>query len=124
MGPRGPPLGQVLHYYVQQLSRKEELLDDPEQRFADLLRLFYFTMEHRRLYGCLRSFLAQPAPLASAGGGRLALLLRSMYCQPRSLKQIARVAIHRALRHQVATLVGKLALPGPLREYLLLDWAP
>lgn len=115
---------QVLHYYVQQLSRKEELLDDPEQRFADLLRLFYFTMEHRQLYGCLRSFLAQPAPLASAGGGRLALLLRSMYCQPRSLKQIARVAIHRALRHQVATLVGKLALPGPLREYLLLDWAP
>ncbi|KAH8021875.1 hypothetical protein HPB51_018724 [Rhipicephalus microplus] len=115
---------QVLHYYIHQLSRKHDLLNDPEQRFADLIRLFYYTMDHRKLYSCLKSFLSQPAMLPPVTAGCITQLLKSMYSQPRSLKQIARVAIHQALRHQVATLVGKLSLPGPLKEYLLLDWTP
>lgn len=115
---------QVLHYYIHQLSRKHDLLNDPEQRFADLIRLFYYTMDHRKLYSCLKSFLSQPVVLPTVTAGCITQLLKSMYSQPRSLKQIARVAIHQALRHQVATLVGKLSLPGPLKEYLLLDWTP
>ncbi|KAL1417098.1 hypothetical protein MTO96_027153 [Rhipicephalus appendiculatus] len=115
---------QVLHYYIHQLSRKHDLLNDPEQRFADLIRLFYYTMDHRKLYSCLKSFLSQPVVLPAVTAGCITQLLKSMYSQPRSLKQIARVAIHQALRHQVATLVGKLSLPGPLKEYLLLDWTP
>uniref|UniRef100_A0A131Y6H5 Alpha-latrotoxin n=2 Tax=Ixodes ricinus TaxID=34613 RepID=A0A131Y6H5_IXORI len=115
---------QVLYYYIQLIIGKEELLNDPEERFASLLWLYYDTMDHRKLYGCLKNFVGQAALLPPARAANLGRVLKAMYSRPRSLKQIARVAIHQALNHQVAMSVGKLALPGPLREYLLLEWTP
>lgn len=115
---------QVLYYYIQLIVGKEELLNDPEERFASLLWLYYNTMDHRKLYSCLKGFLGQAALLPPARAANVGRILKAMYSRPRSLKQIARVAIHQALNHQVAVSVGKLALPGPLREYLLLEWTP
>lgn len=115
---------QVLHHYIQLISNKEELLNDPEERFAGLIRLYYNTMDHRKFYGCVKAFLGQLAMLPTARQAVVNRVLKALYSQPRTLKQIARVAIHKALHHQVATTVGKLSLPGPLREYLLLEWTP
>lgn len=50
---------QVLYYYVQLLIRKEELLIDPDQRFARLLHLYYLAMDHRELHQCLKILYTQ-----------------------------------------------------------------
>lgn len=50
---------QVLYYYVQLLIRKEELLIDPDQRFARLLHLYYLAMDHKELHQCLKILYTQ-----------------------------------------------------------------
>lgn len=113
---------QVLYYYIQLISNKAELVGDSEERFARLVWLYYYTMDHRVLYGCLKGALAHVGmePLHP----RVASVLRALYSQPRTLKQIARVGIYRALGRRVAVTVNKLNLPGPLKEYLLFEWTP
>ncbi|XP_064473025.1 ankyrin-3-like [Ornithodoros turicata] len=113
---------QVLCYFIQLVNTKTELLADREERFARFIRLYYNTMEHRILYGCLKGALANVAmvPLHT----KVARVLRNLYSQPRSLKQIARVGIYKALGRRVAVTVNKLNLPGPLKEYLLFEWTP
>ena len=54
-------------------------------------------------------------PMRSA----LCRLIRQLYTQPRSLKQMCRVTIYNASGRCSALSVNKLPLPGPLKEYLL-----
>lgn len=49
----------VLHHYVVALCRRDELLLDPSQRYARILKLFYFSMDHVPLYTCLRALMSQ-----------------------------------------------------------------
>ncbi|XP_076372462.1 uncharacterized protein LOC143257539 isoform X1 [Tachypleus tridentatus] len=110
---------QVLYYYIQLIIRKEELLADVEQRFSKLLWLYYYSMNHRELYSCLKILHTQTAlvPMRRL----VASQVRQFYTQPRTLKQISRLSIYSALCYKVAPNLSKLPLPGPLREYLL-EW--
>ncbi|XP_023223823.1 ankyrin-3 [Centruroides vittatus] len=112
---------QVLYYYVQLVIRKEELLVDLDQRFARLMWLYYYSMNHRELFTCLKILNTQMAlvPVRQI----VATILRQMYTEPRTLKQIARVKIYSALNYSVAPNINKLMLPGPLKEYLM-EWMP
>lgn len=108
---------QVLYYYVQAILRREELLLDPEQRYARIIMLYYMAMEHRPLYACLKLLYTQAGlvPMRSA----LCRLIRQLYTQPRTLKQMCRVTVYNAVGRCSALSVNKLPLPGPLKEYLL-----
>lgn len=117
------PANQVLYFYVQLVLSKEELLvvDGRHCRFERLIWLYYYAMEHRELYSCLKILHTQTAlvPMRNA----LRSLLHRLYTQPRTLKQITRVAIYTALGRKTAQRVSKLPLPGPLKEYIL-NWDP
>lgn len=108
---------QVLYYYVQLLIRKDELLNDPEQRFAKLLNLYYQAMNHCELNQCLKILYTQTSLVPMRQ--QLAQVLRDLYTQPRTLKQICRVCIYNALGRQSQQRVNKLPLPSMLRDYLL-----
>ena len=101
----------------QVILRREELLRDPEQRYARIIILYYMAMEHRPLYACLKLLYTQAGlvPMRSA----LCRLIRQLYSHPRSLKQMCRVTIYNAVGRCSALSVNKLPLPGPLKEYLL-----
>ncbi|XP_018013146.1 serine/threonine-protein phosphatase 6 regulatory ankyrin repeat subunit C isoform X2 [Hyalella azteca] len=108
---------QVLYYYVQLLVRKEELLKDAEQRFARLLYLYYYSMNHVPLYQCLKILHRQTTLLPMKQP--LANILGELYTKPRSLKQICRVVIYNSLGRRAAPLVPKLPLPPRLKDYII-----
>ncbi|MCL4137445.1 UNVERIFIED_CONTAM: hypothetical protein GTU68_038601, partial [Idotea baltica] len=108
---------QVFYYYVQLLIRKEELLIDPEQRFARLLNLYYMAMDHKTLHQCLKILYTQTSLVPMKK--QLANTLRDFYTRPRSLKQICRVVIYNAVGKKTALNTNKLPLPAPLKDYIL-----
>lgn len=79
--------------------------------------LYYMAMEHRPLYACLKLLYTQAGlvPMRSA----LCRLIRQLYTQPRTLKQMCRVTVYNAVGRCIALSVNKLPLPGPLKDYLL-----
>ncbi|XP_049942100.1 ankyrin-1 isoform X1 [Schistocerca serialis cubense] len=117
-GRRPQRVGWVLQCYVSAVCRKEELLSDPQQRFARIIWLYYFCMDHTTLFSCLRQLHAQAA-LVPPRGAALCHLVRELCGKPRTLKQIARVAVYTALGRRPGTHVNKLPLPVTLREYIL-----
>ena len=102
---------------AQAILRREELLLDPEQRYARIIILYYMAMEHRPLYACLKLLYTQAGlvPMRSA----LCRLIRQLYTHPRTLKQMCRVTIYNAVGRCSALSINKLPLPGPLKEYIL-----
>ncbi|KAG7153480.1 putative SOCS box and ankyrin repeat-containing protein [Homarus americanus] len=102
---------QVLYYYVQLLIRKEELLIDPDQRFARLLHLYYLAMDHKELHQCLKILYTQTSLVP--------MKRPELYTKPRTLKQICRVIIYDSLGRRSAQNVNKLPLPGMLKDYIL-----
>jgi hypothetical protein len=110
---------QVLYYYVIVIGRKEELLLDPQQRFARIVWLYYLSMNHLELFSCLKVLYTQQTGLIPVRGSALCNLVRELYSRPRTLKQICRVAIYVALRRCPGMHVNKLPLPAPLKDYIL-----
>ena len=107
----------VLYQYIQLLMIRDKLwLNDPEQCFSRLIRLYYLSMNHQELYACLRVLYAQtgmtPAmsPLCNA--------IRDLYFKPRTLKQLARVVIYNAISQQPALKSNRLPLPPALQKYV------
>ncbi|KAG8186311.1 hypothetical protein JTE90_007332 [Oedothorax gibbosus] len=111
----------VLCHYIQLIVRKEELLSDSEETFAKLIWLYYYCMNHKELYKCFKIMATQTTLIPT--GSVVAGILRHMRTHPRSLKQMARVAICGTLNNKVAQNVNRLPLPPQLKEYLL-DWKP
>jgi hypothetical protein len=96
-----------------------------------LLYLFYNAMDHKPLHDCLQAArgmtrfhhhpLHHHLTLTSGMDDDDTLLatVHAMAETPRSLKQIARVTVYRALDRQVAAKVEHLPLPRALKDYLL-----
>ncbi len=65
---------------------KDKLMQDPDQCFARIIRLYYLAMNHDELYECLKILYAQTgmAPSASA----LCSVVKEVYHKPRTLKQV------------------------------------
>lgn len=114
------PSNHVLYYYVQLITRRDELLMDADH-FTRLIWLYYLAMEHRQLCSTLR-ILVQQASLVPMKRVLISLV-RQLYTQPRSLKQIARVTIYKSLGYRTAQNLNKLPLPSALKEYIL-NWEP
>lgn len=110
----------ALGYYVQLISRKEEILIDPYQRFARILNLFYMCMDHHELYNSLRLLFAQQSGVVPCKGSQiLCNTIKDLYSKPRTLKQICRVSIYNSLHRKPGVFVNKLPLPNVLKEYLI-----
>jgi len=112
------PKNLVIYQYVQLLMKKDQLwVNDADQHFARILRLYYFAMNHTEVYACLRVLLAQTGmnPTKTA----LFSVIRDLHSKPRTLKQLTRISIYNSIRHKPSILANKLPLPPQLREYLI-----
>ncbi|GFN85706.1 ankyrin repeat and socs box protein [Plakobranchus ocellatus] len=123
---------QPICHYVHEIKDKERLLREPAvQR---VLLLFYSSMSHAELQASLaaaRSSLhLQPSPhtpglpqtslaLLCDGSVDVLTLINAMGENPRSLKELARVAIYVALDRKLAAKVQHLPLPLVVKKYLL-----
>lgn len=110
----------LLFYYIVLITKKEFILNDPDLNFTRIIHLFYATMQHDTLYNCLKSlhnfYVAQ---VPSKKTEQLIAVISSLYRKPRSLKQLARLAIYESLNRKLAQNINKLKLPSLLREYVL-----
>lgn len=110
----------ILFYYIFLITKKEFILNDPDLTFTRIIHLFFLTMQHDPLYNCLKSlhnfYVAQ---VPSKKTEQLISLISSLYRKPRSLKQLARIAIYEAVNRKLAQNINRLNLPGPLKEYVL-----
>lgn len=110
----------VLFHYVMMVAQKPEYMNDPEQRFASLIWLYYLCMSHDKVYCTLGSLLrAQEAGVIPMRATALFTLIKDLHSRPRTLKQMARLTIYQSLGHKPGLTVGKLSLPTSLKDYLL-----
>ncbi|XP_014288730.1 ankyrin-1 [Halyomorpha halys] len=110
----------VLYHYVIMVSQKDDLALDPQQRFSPLIWLYALSMGHKELYATLSALLrAQEAGVIPVRATALCSLLKEMSSRPRTLKQIVRNVIYRAVDRQPGLVVNKLPLPNSLKEYIL-----
>lgn len=110
----------ILYYYIMLISRKENLIMDPEMTFSKIIILFYMVMQHKPLFECLKILHTQQLSLVPGKLTEpLTCIIRDLYRRPRSLKQICRVKIHNCLGRKPGLYLNKLNLPNPLKDYLL-----
>lgn len=109
---------QAMSHYIHEIKELQAIFENGNAE--DMLYLFYKTMDHKVLYDCLAtaSFMARFHPMGATGQNFLSVLNR-MAENPRSLKQIARVSIYKAVGRQLTTSVDQLPLPNALKQYLL-----
>lgn len=114
------PSNHVLYYYIVTICRKEDIVMDPAQNFVSLIMIFYFCMDHHPLFSCLKViFTALHSGIISVKGTALLNVIRELNSTPRTLKQISRVCIYKALRQCPGVHANKLPLPPVLKDYLL-----
>lgn len=110
----------LLFFFVVLITKKDFILNDPELTFTSIIHLYYASMRHDALYNCLKSlhnfYVAQ---VPSRKTEQLIAVISSLYRKPRSLKQLARLAIYEAVNRKLAQNVNKLKLPGLLKDYVL-----
>lgn len=110
----------LYYYYIMLVSRRENLIMDPEQTYKNIIMLFYLVMQHKPLFECLKILYTQQLSLAPAKFSEgLTFIIRDLYKSPRSLKQICRVKIHNCIGRKPGVHINKLNLPIQLRDYLL-----
>ena len=110
----------VLYYYIMLVSRKENLIMDPELSFSKIIMLFYLVMQHKPLFECLKILHTQQLSLVPGKMTEpLTCIIRDLYRRPRSLKQMCRVRIHNCLNRRPGLYINKLNLPNQLKDYLL-----
>ncbi|KAL1131937.1 hypothetical protein AAG570_011548 [Ranatra chinensis] len=110
----------ILYHYVIHVSRRDDIILDPQQRFASLIWLYSLCMGHQELYACLGALLrAQEAGVIPIRATSLYSLLKELNSRPRTLKQLVRNVIHRSVDRKPGLYVNKLPLPTPLKDYLL-----
>lgn len=110
----------ILYYYIMLVSRKENIITDPNMSFSKIIMLFYLVMEHRQLFECLQILYTQQLSLVPGKMTEpLTYIIRHLYKRPRSLKQMCRVRIHNCMGRKPGLFINKLNLPTPLKDYLL-----
>ncbi|KAI0231100.1 hypothetical protein LSAT2_018527 [Lamellibrachia satsuma] len=85
-----------------------------------LLLLFYYSMDHDALFNCLSTakYMARFDPDRSPSSNFIRMI-NNLSSQPRSLKQMTRVAIYKAIDRKLNIRVGELPLPKALQRYLV-----
>lgn len=116
----------VSHYLHEARERQNLASADISGGMCALLELFYNSMDHKVLYSCLHVFQGISRfhlhDLAIAGNNQqddFLSTVQQMAELPRSLKQISRVAVYKALGRRIADKVDKLPIPWAVKQYLL-----
>jgi hypothetical protein len=87
-----------------------------------LLMLFYNAMDHEALYNCLNTakFMSRFDPTSTKMPSHgFIRLINSLGSQPRSLQQMSRVVIYKAMNRQLMSHTQHLPLPRPLQNYII-----
>lgn len=111
----------VLFHYVMMVAQKPEYMNDPEQRFASLIWLYYLTMSHKEVYRTLGALLrAQEAGVIPMRATALFTLIKDLHSRPRTLKQTCRQVMYQAVKNKPGIIIAKMVhLPPSLKDYLL-----
>ncbi|CAH1799291.1 unnamed protein product [Owenia fusiformis] len=109
---------QAVNHYMYDIQDFRSFFDGGHAE--RLLYLFYNVMDHEPLFQCLGTakFMSRFDP-HRAPNGQFMSILQGLSKEPRSLKQIARVSIYKAMGRRLATGVPQLHYPNPLKKYLL-----
>ena len=109
---------QAINHYIHEVKEIQAIFENGHAE--ELLMLFYKSMDHKVLYECLSTacFMTRFHPQGATGQNFLSLLNRMME-QPRSLKQMARVTIYKAVDRKLMASIDQLPLPRALKNYLL-----
>lgn len=120
---------QAVAHYLCQANDRQVVADDNPQDISvgmlGILELFYNSMDHKLLYQSLtagHSFARYHSTHSVFSGSQNDQFLSAVHMlaeSPRSLKQMARVTVYKALNRQLARRVPRLPLPGALKQYLL-----
>ncbi|XP_059176507.1 uncharacterized protein LOC131956109 isoform X2 [Physella acuta] len=121
---------QPLVHFIHEVKDKENLRTN--KSLQNILALFYKTMDHTTLHQCLSStrsaihlqhcrFLNSTGSISTLcdGSTDLLTLVTLMSDNPRSLKELSRVAIYKSLDLKLASRVDQLPLPFVVKKYLL-----
>ncbi len=113
-----PKGSQAVNQYMYEIQDFNQIFEGGYAR--KLLMLFYNSMDHEALYQCMSTvkFLSHFDP-NQAPTGKFLELINSLSSQPRSLKQIARVAIYKSLDRQLNLRVRHLPLPKSVKDDLV-----
>ena len=109
---------QPVHHYMYHIQDINRVFEGGHAE--KLLLLFYNSMDHIPLYECLSAaknlsrFDPDRTPTYS-----FVKMVSSLSSQPRSLKQIARVAIYKAMHRQLNARTDELPLPRALQRYIV-----
>lgn len=109
---------QAMNHYIHEIKELQAIFEHGHAE--ELLLLFYKTMDHKVLHDCLStaSFMARFHPMGATGKTFLSLL-NELADNPRSLKQMCRVSIYKAVGRKLTTSVDQLPLPKAMKQYLL-----
>ncbi|XP_064628438.1 uncharacterized protein LOC135488010 [Lineus longissimus] len=105
---------QAVNHYMHQIKDLSALLGD--HYILKLLLLFYSSMDHDIVY---QSLNMAKSKFDNQKCERFYHILNELSCQPRSLKQNARIAVYKALDRNLVGRVDLLDIPEILKEYLL-----
>jgi len=126
---------QVIFYFVKMLIKREDHLIfsregvarrerkesiQENDLFMKLLNLYYHAMDHDCLFACLKELAKQTTDGTLRTTSQvLKHTLKTMSCQPRSLKSLCRNTMYKSLDMKLVPGVNRLQLPAPLKEYIL-----
>ena len=121
---------QPVSLYLQKMRERHTspaaLSENVTQGTRSLLQLFYNAMDHKALYDCLYSVrgvtrfqLLDAYSMLTSHTDSFISTVHTMAESPRSLKQIARVSVYKALDRQVVGRVDELPIPWAVKQYLL-----
>lgn len=120
------PVSLYLQKARERQSSPSEATEEMMEGACSLLQLFYNTMDHKALYDCLHSArgmtrfqLFDTHSVHTSHSDMFISTVHSMAESPRTLKQIARVTVYKALDRKVAERVDSLPLPWAVKQYLL-----
>ena len=109
---------QAVNQYMYEIQDLRQLLEGGHAQ--RLLLLFYNSMQHEALFQSMNSakFMSRFDP-NRIPSSHFVKMLNSLVCHPRSLQQIARVAIYVAIDRQLLLRVPQLPIPKRLQHYLI-----
>lgn len=120
------PISHYLHDACERQNSAAAVSLDVCEGLQALLELFYNSMDHKVLYDCLhaargisRLHLQEALAVGAVPKDDFLSTLHQMSETPRSLKQIARVAVYKAMYRRVAEGVEELPIPWAVKQYLL-----
>ncbi|ELU09362.1 hypothetical protein CAPTEDRAFT_194797 [Capitella teleta] len=115
-----PKSTQPVNHFMYQIQDFVSLFEGGHAE--KLLMLFYSAMDHEALFSCLNTakFMSRFDPTSTKTPSHgFIRLINSLGSHPRSLQQISRVAVYKAMDRQLKLRTHHLPLPPPIQNFIL-----